>query len=139
MNKKIRLNYAILLIAILLIALGFYSINKNTFRDFTGLIFGVGSGLLGVSASNIFSAFYYKQRPQMEKLKNIEVNDERNKFLRYKTGYQIYKINTYIICVIAILASVLKLPLWIVLSLSGLLLVDLILYILIFNKNNKSN
>lgn len=138
MIRKNKLNCFVLLIGSSLIIFGIYLISKNILNSYIGVIFGVGSGMAGVGILNILSNWWCKKNPKIEKLKNIELNDERNKFLHYKTGSEIYKINTYILSVIIVIVAILKSPFWIVLSLTGLLLTDFILYILIFNKNNKS-
>ena len=70
---------------------------------------------------------------------NIEMNDERNKFLYYKTRSTIYGINIYIISFLVIVGLLTNLPIWAPLFLAGLQLFNMVLYVWLFNKNNKAN
>ena len=140
MYKKTKLNYVILLIGILTIISGFYIISKNILDScYIGIIFGLGAGMVGVGTINTFQNLWYKKNPQMEKLIRNNFNDERNKLLYYKTSAKINKINMFVLSIIVVIASIFKLPPWIIFSLSGLLLCDIILYFLIFTiLDNKS-
>ena len=137
MISKTKVSYTVLLVGMVILLLGMYLTSKDVFGDYIGITFGIGSGLLGVGAANVFSNWIYNKNPNLKKLKDIELNDERNKFLHYKIGSEIYKINVYLLSILAVAAAILKAPLWIILSLSVLLITDNILYFLIFNKNNK--
>lgn len=124
-------------LGILLVSVGFYLMRKNVSSTYTGLLFGLGSGLFGVSVANIFAYFQRKKKPELWKKVEVEKNDERNKLLHCKTGATLHRINIYINCLLMLIFSVFGLPLWAVLSLVGVQLLNGILYILIFNKNNK--
>lgn len=137
-NKKL-LNCIIALTGILIFIFGFYLMNNDVNKGgLTGILVGIGSGLFGVGLANIFTLFYIQKNPEKAKWKEIQVNDERNKILKYKTGSTIYTINWYIICVLMVIASILEAPIWIRFSLVGIIVLDAILYIIIFNIYNKN-
>lgn len=132
-NKKL-LNYIIALIGIFICIFGFcFDFNKNL----TGILLGLGSGSFGVGLANIFTLFYNQKNPEKAEWKKIQVNDERNKILKYKTGSTICTVNWYIICVLMVIASILEAPIWVIFSFIGILILDAVLYIIIFNIYNK--
>ncbi len=137
MLKNVRLNLILVVLSITFIVSGFILMNRGISENYTGILFGLGAGMFGVTLSNIFTNLLYNKKPEMEKIKNIELNDERNKFLQYKTGNTIYRINTYIMCIFAIIIAVFKFPIWVTLLFPGILFIDSILYVLVFNKNNQ--
>ena len=130
-NSKLR-NLLMTLSGLALIIFGFYLISQNVSGNYTGPLFGLGCGIL----VNGLSGFCNKNS-KLQKLYNVSLNDERNQLLRYKTISEVHRVDKFILCGITMLAAILNLPLWIILSLSGLLLLDLFLFIIIYNKNNK--
>lgn len=136
-NKKL-LNCIIALTGILIFIFGFYLMNNDVNKGLTGTLFGIGSGLFGVGLANIFTLFYSQKNPEKAKWKEIQVNDERNKILKYKTGSTICTVNLYIICALMVISSILEAPIWIKFSLIGIIVLDAILYIIIFNIYNKN-
>lgn len=137
-NKKL-LNCIIALTGILIFIFGFYLMNNDVNKGgLTGTLVGIGSGLFGVGLANIFTLFYIQKNPEKAKWKEIQVNDERNKILKYKTGSTVCTVNWYIICVLMVIASILEAPIWIRFSLVGIIVLDAILYIIIFNIYNKN-
>ena len=138
MLKYKKSNLLLFFLGIIFMVLGAIGIYKGILERYAGLLCGIGAGTFGVTLANIFSDLLYKKNPEMKKLKEIEINDERNKFLHYKTGNTIRIINTYLMCVCAIIIAASEFPVWIKLLLPAILFINTILYPLVFNKNNKS-
>ena len=135
MSKKV-INYVMSIVGIIVTLLGMYLWFVYNFTD-SGLILGLGTGLLGGGIAGIFSNWYERKNPEQKRLKDIEVNDERNKLIHYKTGSRMYNISLYETCVIMLILSAFKAPTWIIFLLVGIVIVNAILYVLIFNKDYK--
>lgn len=135
MNKKTKLIPIPQIVGSLLFALGIYFMTKNIAPNYSGALLGIGCGLFARGMSSTFERWYYKKHPELKKAKNIETNDERNKLCSYKAYAAVYKTNCYILSAIAITVAILGLPLWLVLALAGLLILDQVVYVIVFNKN----
>ena len=140
MFKKIRLNYVLVIIGALIMLFGIYLVFQQTLCDrdmtpYAGLILGSGAGLSAVGLSNI----YYMKNPKFAKMKSIEENDERNKFIRYKTGSQVNRITSAAVVILAVVVGRADVPNWVNFALGGIVLLDAVSYILLFYKNKKSN
>ena len=137
MFNKRKMSYAGMLMGLLITLVGVYLMIKNPFFAYTGLILGIGVALFGISFANIFENWYAKKNPGLVKEKNIAMNDERNKLIKYKTESQIYTIDTYALVIIMIASVGLGAPSWFILLLAGIMVSNVILYVLLFNKNYK--
>ena len=124
------------IVGIIVTLLGMYLWFVYNFT-YSGLILGLGTGLLGGGIAGIFSNWYERKNPEQKRLKDIEVNDERNKLIHYKTGSRMYKITLVILSVIMLATIILGAPDWIKVSLWVLVMGDCILYQLIFKKSYK--
>lgn len=139
MFKKSKLNYVFVIIGALIMLFGIYLVFQEalcdwTFTPYAGLILGGGAGLSAVGLANI----YYMKNPKFAKIKSIEENDERNKLLYDRACSKTYKINIYVLSIITALASFYnRESIWLLLSLSGLLLMNVFLPIILFNKSKK--
>ena len=135
MFKKSKLNYVFALVGALLAFVGLYLIFMYPSYPYSGIVFGMGGGLCGLSFSNI----YYMKNPEFAKIKDVEENDERNKFIRYKTGSQVNRITSAAVVILAVVVGRSDAPSWISFVLSGVVLLDAVSYILLFARNKKSN
>ena len=135
MFKKSKLNYVFALVGALLAFVGLYLIFMYPSYPYSGIVFGMGGGLCGLSFSNI----YYMKNPEFAKIKDVEENDERNKFIRYKTGSQVNRITSAAVVILAVVVGRSDVPSWISFVLSGVVLLDAVSYILLFARNKKSN
>lgn len=131
------MSYAGMLMGLLTTLVGVYLMIKNPLFIYAGFILGIGAALFGISFANIFENWYAKKNPELAKEKNIAMNDERNKLIKYKTESQIYTIDTYALVIIMIASVGLGAPSWFILLLAGIMVSNIILYVLLFNKNYK--
>lgn len=139
MIQKNKFNLILILFGTIFVGLGIYFMITELFQNYIGILFGIGGAMCGVGFANIFSDIISSKNPKLAEAKNIALNDERNKFLAYKTKATIYDINIYILTALALVTTVIKVPFWILMSLLAILIIDMILYVLIFYKNNKKN
>ena len=137
MFNKRKMSYAGMLMGLLTTLVGVYLMIKNPLFIYAGFILGIGAALFGISFANIFENWYAKKNPELAKEKNIAMNDERNKLIKYKTESQIYTIDTYALVIIMIASVGLGAPSWFILLLAGIMVSNVILYVLLFNKNYK--
>ncbi|MDR2074435.1 MAG: hypothetical protein LBP36_03665 [Oscillospiraceae bacterium] len=136
MFKKNWFNFILFFSGLIIVVLGFYFAEIIP-KEQTGVMFGIGSSLFGVGLALTISNIYNKRHPEVATWKNIQVNDERNKLLRYKANNMVKNINQWMLFALAIITIVAKLPLWLTLSLVGINLIDSFLQIYLTNKYNK--
>jgi len=136
MIKKNWFNLILIFTGLALVLYSFYLTNTIP-REQIGVMSGIGSGLFAVGLACIIANIYNKHNPKAAKWKNIQVNDERNTFLRYKSNNMVQSVNQWLLFALAMITILAKLPLWLTLSLVAINLIDWFLYIFFFNKYNK--
>jgi len=82
--KKHGLQTALGILGLVLLAVGLYL--AKTIADPQGIMralpyvfIGIGCGLFGQGVAGVIERYVYKKHPDMQKQKEIEVNDERNR------------------------------------------------------------
>ena len=82
--KKHGLQTALGILGLVFLAVGLYLV--KTIADPKGILLtlpyvfvGIGSGLFGQGVAGVIERYVYKKHPDMQKQKEIEVNDERNR------------------------------------------------------------
>ena len=135
MFKKSKLNYVFALVGALVAFVGLYLTFMYPSYPYSGFVLGMGGGLCGLSFSNS----YYMKNPEVAKIKDVEENDERNKFIRYKTGSQVNRITSAAVVILAVVVGRADVPNWVNFALGGIVILDAVSYILLFYKNKKSN
>lgn len=138
-NKTIVQPIIYIVIGITIILLGIFLPIKSAMQNYSGILLGIGSGIFGGGIANMLEYFQKRKNSDAWKKVDIERNDERNKFLHYKIRSTIYGINIYIISFLVIVGLLTNLPIWAPLFLAGLQLFNMVLYVWLFNKNNKAN
>ena len=138
-NKTIEQSIIYITIGIIIVLLGIFVSIKSTIQNFNGILVGIGSGIFGGGVASMLEYFQKRKNSDAWKKVDIERNDERNKFLHYKIRSTIYGINIYIISFLVIVGLLTNLPIWAPLFLAGLQLFNMVLYVWLFNKNNKAN
>ena len=96
-NKTIEQSIIYITIGIIIVLLGIFVSIKSTIQNFNGILVGIGSGIFGGGVASMLEYFQKRKSTEEWKKVNIEMNDERKKFLYYKTRSTIFGINIYII------------------------------------------
>lgn len=102
-----------------------------------GLFLGIGAGLIASGIVNLFAQFFYQKHPQIKAKKDIEVNDERNLFIRYKACFKAYEISKWFLLALAVVGGFLDFPLWLILSLLCIYIYNAFLQVYFINKFNQ--
>lgn len=77
------------------------------------------------------------EREKTNRLKEIEVNDERNTRIREKTGYMTSKIMNYLISALVLALGFMSVDVTIIIMVASLLLAELILVVAFSNYYSK--
>lgn len=128
--KKVA--YVLAIIAGLgLLLSGFFVFSDETEKQLSGACIGVGAGLatLGISLLITSLAVPRLETSEAARLKEIEVHDERNIFIREKASHQTCVAMTYILSAAAVLLALLGAELWIVLVAVALIIIQVLLVI----------
>ena len=104
-----------------------------------GLFLGIGAGFVAAGIVNIFAQFFYRKHPKVKIKKDIEINDERNLFIRYKACFKAYEISKWFLLALAVIGGFMEFPLWLLLSLLCIYIYNAFLQIYFINKFNKES
>jgi hypothetical protein len=121
--KKGRLLYSILIIVgIMLIILGFYVSSRygDSLKSTSGICFGIGAGLIGMSFAQLMLTNYEIKHPDAAKQNRIELNDERNTTIRLKARAKAGEILKWLIIAFDFLLIWLNVELYLILLLWGI-------------------
>ena len=82
--RKHVLQTALGILGLVLLAAGLYlakriAVPQGIMRALPYVFVGIGSGLFGQGVAGVIERYVYKKHPDMQKQKEIEVNDERNR------------------------------------------------------------
>lgn len=102
-----------------------------------GLLFGIGSGLLGAGIADVISKNMYRKNPELYKKITIEKNDERNIDIKNKAQAKAGIILMYLNFILAMVMGFYKIDLWAILSLILINLIYSFCIIFFINKFNK--
>ena len=106
-------------------------------KGLMGVCLGVGAGLIGMFTANLITLRIESKHPKAFIKKNIEVNDERNIIVKDKAGAKANSIIMMMIVPIITLVFVLiNVELYVTLTMVGLILLNVGLYIGYFNYYN---
>lgn len=111
-------------------------ISNRADGNLTGVLFGIGSGLIGVGISKIFEKAVYRKRPELYKKVTIEQNDERNIAIKNKAQAKAGTILMYLNFILVIVMVACKIPLWAILSLVSINLIYSFCVVFFINKFN---
>lgn len=139
MNKKLWLYALEALCGALAIYLGgFFS--SQEMKQVSGMLFGLGAAAFCLGIGNIIAAKIVSPRietPEILRLKNIEVNDERNVRIKEKVGARINQIVVYALSLIVIVLGFMNADLVIILMVSSLFLLELVLLVVLTSHYSK--
>lgn len=131
-----RIFYVVLLsLGIALLFLGAVVFTADNQRLLSGLCYGVGSAMLVLASGNLFFSFRISgtENEKIQRLKQIEVNDERNTRIREKTGQMVAKIMFYVLVVFVLLMAFMQVDKIIIFMSISLLIIQFILLIFFTN------
>lgn len=85
-------------------------------KTISGVVIGVGAGLFGMGISNLLMRRMERNNPEIEKMKIIEENDERNTMIRHRAKAKSGDITQWLIMAIAYITILISAPLWVTLA-----------------------
>ncbi len=103
----------------------------------TGVGFGIGAGLCGMSIANLIIQLYYRRHPAQKKLSDIEAQDERNIAITYKAKAKAFDFTLKLLMVFPFLIILTALPLWMIFTTIAIYLFGFgvqIFYMIRYNK-----
>lgn len=141
MNKKYQaIVYTFLIVTgIILFTVGFTILSPEEYSRMSGVFIGIGIGLAVMSFSLLLTSILNSRLPDdIKKIKEIEVNDERNALIREKAGYKTCIAMSYVLCIFIIAIGLMGTDLEIILMAIAVLAIQFILIIYYSNKYSKT-
>lgn len=77
-NSKRWVSLAMLVLGIVMILIGGFVFDREEQKQQSGIMIGVGAGLLGISISGLVTAAIYAKDPSAKRRAEIDEKDERN-------------------------------------------------------------
>lgn len=121
----------IIVAAALLIAGGFLE------GEVSAVLIGLGAALFGLTVANCISFVAERKYPHLKRTKNIEVNDERNITIREKAGAKTNTLVMWVMFIVMLIMLILKVELYVILAMSGIVLLNGILNLVYTNYYSK--
>ncbi len=120
MKKEILISVAGLAAGIILILLAVCVFTGST--SLNGACYGVGAALIALSVGNLIGKSVVKsvEAPDVRKMKEIEMNDERNIRIRERAGWNTVRIFTPVLCFLTLAAALIGVELYVTLAACGL-------------------
>lgn len=120
MKKEILISVAGLAAGIVLILLAVFVFTGST--TLNGACYGIGAALIALSGGNLIGKSVIKsvETPEIRKMKEIEVNDERNIRLRERAGWNTVRIFTPVLCFLTLASALIGVELYVTLTACGL-------------------
>lgn len=103
-----------LVIGAAMIGLSFL-ISDEALKALSGVLIGVGAGLIGMSLSQLTTSRYLKKYPAAAKQAEIETNDERNILIRARAKAAAGDITRWFTIALAFIMIQIDAPLWVTL------------------------
>jgi hypothetical protein len=125
-----------ILAAVVLLILGGWLKNAVSGNLF-GVLIGVGAGLFGLFLSRVITLWIELKNPKYKRSVDIEARDERNIILTNRSWARTNAISLYTLCIVTLIFVLLNVELYIILTLSGLVLLNGILFAIFMNHYNK--
>jgi hypothetical protein len=105
---------ALLLLGICCVAASFLFPGENV-KILSGILIGVGSGLVGLSLANLWMRHYMDKHPERERQDHIDYYDERSILIRQRAKAKAGDITQWLIMAFAFVTILISAPLWITL------------------------
>jgi hypothetical protein len=111
--KKTAFYIIFLVLGIALAVTGFF-IQAEELKAVSGIMIGVGASLAGVNISNLILRRYQKKHPELERASRIEMQDERNQQIRWRSRARSADISQWFVIGLAYVMILLNMPLWLI-------------------------
>jgi len=121
MTDKKTLYVITLILGMALIGASFF-VRGEELKVWSGLLIGIGGGLLGMSAARLYMVHWEGENPELTKQSQIEFEDERNTLIRSKAKAKSGDITQWFIVGLAFITILIKAPLWVTLATIGVYL-----------------
>jgi hypothetical protein len=105
--------YAVLLIAGICALVASFFFRGEELKPVSGVLLGIGSGLIGLSIANLWMKRIEHNHPGYEKEVQIEYNDERNTIIRNRAKAKAGDITQWLIMAVAYITIIISAPLWV--------------------------
>jgi uncharacterized membrane protein len=127
------------LTGILLIALGSCVFSADGQKKLSGYCIGVGAAAAVLGAGWFADSFFVSavETEKVRRVKQIEVNDERNVIIREKAGAKTAKYMNYVLDLFVIALGVMGAAPYLILTAAGLIAVEFILFVSFSNYYSK--
>ena len=106
-------------------------------RTVYGILIGLGAGLFGVTASNLYMIHYNRCHPQASRQADIDFYDERSTMIRNRAKAMSADIIQWFIIGIAAISIIIDAPLWVTLVIVGVFLLKNMIELWLMNKYSK--
>jgi len=97
---------------------------------------GLGSGIMGATASKLITQYAYKKDPQLAKQAKINENDERYITIRTTAAYYMWYITLFLICAMSLVFVILDIIIAVCISLA-VMAIHIVVYFMLMAKVSK--
>ncbi len=121
MNKKIAPYLGTLFIGICSFIASFFFQGEEV-KAISGVLIGIGAGLVGLSASYLIMKYMEHKNPELERQTRIDQNDERNALIRNRAKAKAGDITQWFIMALCYITILISAPVWLSLTVAGVFL-----------------
>lgn len=136
--NKINLNIILLILGIAAVISAFFVFKESLPKTISGVIIGLGGGIISLSISNLFNINIENKYPEQANKIKIENNDERNNMIRTKAKAKSGDVVQWLVIAIAYITILISSPLWLTLIIVAVFLFKNILEIYLISKYQKN-
>lgn len=133
MSRRKSFYVTTLVLGICLIITGFFV----KVKEVSGIMLGVGAGLLGMSVSRLYTKHIEDKNPAIKKQIEIEYKDERSTMIRDRAKAKSADITQWLIVTAAYITILISAPLWVTLAVIMVYLAYHIITLYYMNKYQK--
>lgn len=139
MNNKRILFVLMMLGGAILLFSAIFVFNTTETRMASGLCFGLSATTFSLGAGWFIRSFLVSaaEEDSIRKLKEIEVNDERNTRIRERTGYMVARVMNHVLCVFILVIGFMGVDRTIILLVAGMIILEFILTVYFSNRYSK--
>jgi hypothetical protein len=132
MKNKIILQLSGIIAGGLLVLFG--NLAAVALEGYAPVFLAVGGGVFGISLSKMLYLFQgylvSRKHPEITRAKGIESRDERNILIREKAGNKANNLTLDLIFILTFIFAFMSLELWVTATMTGLMMINIIVYTL---------